>query len=531
MKRVNTLYRVSTKKQLNRVKDDIPMQRIACRAFIEKNPDWVLNKEYEEKGVSGYKVSAEKRDAIQNLKDAAVRGEFDVLLVFMFDRLGRIDNETPFILEWFTRQGIEVWSVYEGEQKFDSHVDKLTNYIRFWHAAGESQKISIRVKARMEQMTQEGIYAGGMLPFGYRFVRKGRLNKKGLEMRDLEVNFDEAEMILAGADKIIMEGYGTHQVARYFTQMGFRTRKGSEFQSASVKRLYSNPLLGGYMKRGNARSERIEHLQILSDDVYSRIQEMFSERAKRTDDKRRVALSNQSKALLSGNVFCMHCGSRMCTTSSRERYVRKDGSVYQRNTVRYLCYHRSRRLNECDGQATYRAERIDRYVAEIIKLVLSSMIGAPEEEMRRVAYQKKLERIVQSQKKLSEQMKKDQKNFDYLLSEIAGTISGTSSYSSDDLRQALQSVKKRIHEFEPKFEEMKREEQQLRELGETLWTRDVTTTWADAFEKISFARKKMIASEMFYRVEIGSGYRIHLELDMSYEEFCKEWRNKKMSVK
>ncbi len=64
MKRVNTLYRVSTKGQVDQTKDDIPMQRISCRGFIERMPDWVLNQEYEEKGISGFKVSAEKRDAV-----------------------------------------------------------------------------------------------------------------------------------------------------------------------------------------------------------------------------------------------------------------------------------------------------------------------------------------------------------------------------------------------------------------------------------------------------------------------------------
>ena len=36
-----------------------------------------------------------------------------------------------------------MWSVNEGEQRFDSHTDRLMNYIRFWQADGESQKISI----------------------------------------------------------------------------------------------------------------------------------------------------------------------------------------------------------------------------------------------------------------------------------------------------------------------------------------------------------------------------------------------------
>ena len=88
-------------------KDDIPMQRQACREFAEQM-GWQMGKEFEEKGVSGSKVSATKRDAIIDLKEAALKGEFQVLLVFMFDRLGRIDDETPFVLEWFVKNGIEV---------------------------------------------------------------------------------------------------------------------------------------------------------------------------------------------------------------------------------------------------------------------------------------------------------------------------------------------------------------------------------------------------------------------------------------
>ena len=61
--------------------------------------------------MSGFKVSAENRDAIQDLKEAALHKKFDVLLVFMFDRLGRIENETPFVLQWFAEHGIKVWSV------------------------------------------------------------------------------------------------------------------------------------------------------------------------------------------------------------------------------------------------------------------------------------------------------------------------------------------------------------------------------------------------------------------------------------
>ena len=108
MKRVLCLYRVSTVGQVDH--DDIPMQRIACREYASTHPDWEIVEEISEKGVSGYKVSTNERDAIIEIKKKAIAGEFDVLLVFMFDRLGRREDETPFVVQWFVQQGIEVWS-------------------------------------------------------------------------------------------------------------------------------------------------------------------------------------------------------------------------------------------------------------------------------------------------------------------------------------------------------------------------------------------------------------------------------------
>ena len=182
MKRVYCLYRVSTKGQVD--KDDIPMQRIACTEFCKRN-NWLILKEFSEKGVSGFKVSSEDRDAIQDIKKAAAGGEFDVLLVYMFDRLGRRYDETPFVVEWFAKQGIEVWSTQEGEQRFDNHVDSLLNYMRYWQAAGESIKTSARIKTRMEQLTNEGTYRGGAIPLGYKLVKNGRLTKKAAKVISL----------------------------------------------------------------------------------------------------------------------------------------------------------------------------------------------------------------------------------------------------------------------------------------------------------------------------------------------------------
>ena len=80
-KQVYCLYRVSTKGQVE--KDDIPMQKQRCHEFAEQM-GWNIVKEFSEKGVSGFKVSAKDRDAILEIQKDAAMNKFDVLLVFMF---------------------------------------------------------------------------------------------------------------------------------------------------------------------------------------------------------------------------------------------------------------------------------------------------------------------------------------------------------------------------------------------------------------------------------------------------------------
>lgn len=209
MKRVYCLYRVSTLGQVE--KDDIPMQRQACHAFAEKQ-GWQIIAEFSEKGVSGFKQSAEQREALVAIKQAAILKKFDVLLVFMFDRLGRRDDETPFVVEWFVKNGIAVWSVMEGEQRFENHVDKLLNYIRFWQSSGESIKTALRTRVRMEQLIQENGYVGGTAPYGYRLCKLGRVNKRGFEVHDLLMDPAKAEVI-----KTIFRLYCEEDTTKYYT--------------------------------------------------------------------------------------------------------------------------------------------------------------------------------------------------------------------------------------------------------------------------------------------------------------------------
>ena len=290
--RVLCLYRVSTDKQLYQTDNneaDIPMQRKRCRKYCE-SMGWTIVCELQEEGVSGHKVRAENRDKIQLIKQKAQEGKFDILLVFMFDRLGRRADETPFVVERFVKKGIHVWSVNEGEQRFESHTDRLTNYIRFWQADGESQKTSIRTRTALSQMVQEGRFRGGYTPYGYRLEKSGILNKRKHEVNKLVIDEEEAKIVRMMYDLCISSGYGRWRMANFLNDHGVKTRKGENWHDASVGAILHNPLYKGILKSEETYAGPFEELQIIKPEMFDLAQKLMLERSMERKDERTVPL-------------------------------------------------------------------------------------------------------------------------------------------------------------------------------------------------------------------------------------------------
>lgn len=531
MKRVYCLYRVSTKKQVSKVmdyggvKDDIPMQKQACREFADSH-GWVIVKEFEEKGVSGFKVSAKNRDAIQDLKEAALREEFNILLVFMFDRIGRIDDETPFVVEWFVKHGIEVWSAREGEQRFDSHVDKLTNYIRFWQASGESEKTSMRIKTRMHQLTLDGVYTGGPVPFGYKLVGTGKKNRKGYEINNLQIEEGEAEIVRMIFSKVRCDGYGSYRIAQILNDGRVKTHKGSKFQSTTILRILRNRIYTGYLVSGDAVSPYIPELHIIDNEEFEAVQFILNQRSRKDEEKRQIAMNTKGKAMLSGNIFCAHCGHRLTTICYQDKYERRDGTVNITNIIKYSCYHKSRKLCECDGATTYRADQVDAIVTEFMKKLFDALNNSPDEELLERAFKRQNDADRANRKKAEQDLQKYCIQLEELQLEIGRSLTGDSIFSKADLSTAIQTLKLHIDECKKQLSEFEVKEEQGQEALEKFrpaFSR--FKSWAEEFENATLEQKKMIAGQLFRRVEVGKGYKVHIVMNMTYQQFCEQWQS------
>lgn len=519
IKRVYCLYRVSTIGQVD--KNDIPLQKNSCREFAKHQPGWVIQKEFQEKGVSGFKVSADDRDAIQELKTAAENDEFDILLVFMFDRIGRIDNETPFVVEWFIKHGIAIWSVNEGEQKMDSHVDKLMNYIRFWQANGESQKTSIRVKSRLRQLVEEGVFTGGVAPFGYKLVKSGVVNKKGRELMTLVVVPAEADWIRTIFDLSVNEGYGSYIMSQYLNERNVVTHNGAKFQPETIKRILKNEIYCGFYVRGGVRSQRITELQIIDDDLYEQAQKILEQRKVNNDEKTQISLQAKSSTMLGGNIYCAHCGKKLCSNSFVDTYRTKDGAIhYSNRKFRYLCSGKAMHRNECDGQTVYIASKVDAVVLDALHKCFAQIKSTPKSAAIEKKYKAIVSRIKKEIKTLEKENSSLERKLKELTEEIAASLIGDSKFTPDVLSLAIENTKTKLNENVTRLAE-KRHQLNCKEdeLGKVDYHYEQFRSWADEFDSASPERKKMIICTLFKEINVGKGYEIEILMNGSYEQF------------
>ena len=520
--RVDCLYRVSTTKQVDHDEQnqaDIPVQRKACREFAAKM-GWTIVHEEQENGVSGYKVSASDRDKLQLLKERAEQGKFDILLVFMFDRLVRKSDETPFVVEWFVKHGIRVWSVNEGEQRFESHTDRLTNYIRYWQADGESQKTSIRTKTALGQMVQEGRFRGGSAPYGYRLAPSGIFNKRKHEVYKLEIDEDEARVVRMMFNLCVGSGYGRCKIANLISSQGIQTRTGGNWHEATVGHILHNITYMGVLRSGESQSEGFPELQIIDPATFELAQKLMTERVNEFNEQRTLPRNTSGQSMLSGNVFCGHCGGRLTLTTNGTVRKNADGVQVARRRIRYVCYNKTRHRIECNGQTGYTMHILDGMVTEVLHQIFDRMKAVREDEIVSRTQMNVTADVKNQFTAAKREFAKATKEYEAVKAKLMAIIRGESSLPESVISEMAEEAKRKMMAASEKVSALNSEMEQSNDRTNEI-RRDYQNImkWSEIFDSSDMAVKKMIAGYLIKKISVYSGYRLHIEFNINFAQF------------
>ena len=433
----------------------------------------------------------------------------------MFDRLGRRDDETPFIVEWFTKQGIEVWSVNEGQQRFDTHVDKLMNYIRYWQASGESLKTSVRTRTRLEQLTGEGHYTGGTVAFGYKRVRLGRVNKKSQEVCDLVIDEAEAEIVRLIFHKYVYEGYGAQKLSHYLYEQGVVGRNSKNIPNTSIVRMIKNKGYTGYLINGAVETE-CPQLRIIEPELFEQAQEL---RQARTCERGGTSLGTSSKALLTGLVYCGHCGNRLSLTSSGRTHTYADGHTVKEVRPRYSCFYKIRHPGDCDGQSGYGVSKLDSIVEEVVRQIFAQFREVSRKKLLESVKTNDAARIQKKIKKIQKDLEAKQKELDDLKAETILVIRGVSVLDKEllgtlvaEAREALETLEKQLVQAQEEYEEATKTAKRSNYICNEL------LTWADVYDTANHDERRAILQQFIKEIRVRKDYEISITLNASFNQ-------------
>lgn len=185
-------------------------------------------------------------------------------------------------------------------------------------------------------------------------------------------------------------GYSSERITTFLNANGYRARSGKMWHPASIHGILCNPTYTGVLRSGESRSPILPELQIIPTEQFERAQLIRKERSATAQSIPSIPINTRGQSLLSGNVFCGHCGARLTLTTSKRYRKLRDGSYDKTPRIRYVCYGKTRKQTECTGQTGYTLHILNDQIDNVMKSIFSRMQGIPKKELISNRYEKEL---------------------------------------------------------------------------------------------------------------------------------------------
>ena len=261
-------------------------------------------------------------------------------------------------------------------------------------------------------------------------------------------------------------------------------------------------------------------LLIIDESMFEQAQYIIQQRMLMSEEKAQIALSTKGKTLISGNLFCAHCGSRMVTSGYKDVYTRADGSVYISEKQRYMCTKRSRNRGTCIGQSVYTSSRIDNAVDTIVREYLSRITTTAKSVALEKRYENEITELKHDKRDTELEYKKCEERLSNLSSEIAKSLTGESSFTPDVLATAIDNTKTELNKLHDKLTKLNYGLNNTQGAMKKLdFYYDQFRGWAEIYKDASLEQRKMIICQLIKEINVSKGYELDIILDMSYEQF------------
>ena len=292
--------------------------------FIKKNPAWTFVPGYIDEGISG--ASTRHREDFNRMVEDAAAGKFDFVITKEISRFARNTLDSIQFTRQLLSSGVGVFFQNDNINTLDEDAE-LRLSIMSSIAQDELRKLSSRVKFGHQQAIKQSVVLGNSRIFGYT-KDDGRL----------VIDETQAPMVRELFTLYATGAYSMKQIENLFWEKGYRNLNGKKIAHTTMSNMISNPKYKGYYVGNKVKvvdmfTKKQKFLPpeewvmfkdetgqivpaIVSEELWEKANAVLLRRSE--DVKNRQGICNHAN-LLTGKLFCTHCGTAYYRRESKDK--------------------------------------------------------------------------------------------------------------------------------------------------------------------------------------------------------------------
>lgn len=544
MKRVRMLLRVSSNQQLD-ADGDLNVQRGINKDYILKHDNWVLdNKEYFEGGVSGYKNSVKDRNVLQEaLKDAANK-EYDILVVYKDDRIGRRMWEIGAYVMQLKNYGVDVYTTKDGciSPENDDIMGQMMLALRYGNAQKSSSDTGQRVKDTACKLVRQGKFMGGKAPYGYQLVLSNEISKHGRALHKLEIVPEQADVVKHIYNLSFDKEFGSAKIAKILNEdKKYKELAPNDFwKSGTITSILTNPIYCGIT--AYKRREKIdgkyhtigsddwiysddvnEDIMIIDIDLWNKVQKKRTNRSfkyKNTLEEKGVKVLTRNDGMLPliDVAYCGYCGGKL-TNGSKYNYwtIKSTGEKRASKTPVYKCQNAVIGIPH-DKTRQFKGDKFESIVFKYLADYISKLQDDTSIFQQILDNNKKEKDTVKNKiNSLKQEIQKDIKNIEVMKEHIPEAMTGQYPLSVEIISDTIKKFEQKQNDAQNELDELLLQYENM-EIDYKDWNDicEMIPTWKDVFYNADRETKRILINRLVDKVyltneEIRIQFKINLE--------------------
>ena len=415
--------------------------------LIKRNKNWTFVPGYIDEGLSG--ISTKKRENFNRMIEDAAEDKFDLVITKEISRFARNTLDSIQYTRQLLSHGVGVFFQNDNINTLDED-SELRLSIMSSIAQDELRKLSSRVKFGHQQAIKDSVVLGNSRIFGY-VKDDGRL----------VIDEDQATMVRELFELYATDEYSMKQIENLFWEKGYRNHNGKKIAHTTMSNMIANPKYKGYYVGNKVKvidmfTKKQKFLPpeewvmfkdetgeivpaIVSEELWDKANEILKRRS--DDVKSRQGICNHAN-LLTGKLYCTHCGAAYYRRESKDRQGNKNS--------RWVCSGKIKNgADSCPSFPIYEEEikplLLD--VAHDTKVNTEALIAEYVERFRSLDIGNQIPKLIDEQKHRKElALKKKSKLLEY---NVLGSISDADFISMNrQCADEIADAEKQILELE-----------------------------------------------------------------------------------